>query len=198
MCGKGWSRRPEVPRHTCPQCGEAAWDVEPDLAKVIGERTEYRVVEVETDPSLVMTLGIVWPLNPANNARVRLSHRLKETYRHAVRDHGGKNGVGLIVRFEKSGTRWGLSMRAPSANEERKVRTDQCKRHQWAIKLIRQSDNTNALGDQMHCSCPLDPPCEVCQLAATYSLERRIRPQTSPHFWTLLQQAVMRDLGFAA
>jgi hypothetical protein len=158
------------------------------------EGTEYRIFEVETDPHLVMSLGLVWPMNLTNNARVRLPHRLKETYRHAVKDHGWKDGIGLRIKFEKAGDRWGMSLRPPGPFEARKERTDACRRHQWAIKVVLASDDLNALGDQMHCSCPTDSACEVCTLAEQYSMDRRRFPTQTRH-WSELGLAVRRDIG---
>jgi len=195
MCDKGWSRRADQPRHPCPRCGEVSWDAEPDLAVNVGERMEYRIVEVETDPHLIMCLGLVSTQTRTNNARVRLPHRLKETYRHAVKDHGWRDGIGLIIRFEKSGDGWGFVLRPPTRAEERKLRTDDCRRHQWAIGAYQSSLSINAPADQIHCTCPADPSCEVCKVAAQFAEDRR-RPQSDgTRYWTDLQHAVMRDLG---
>jgi hypothetical protein len=198
MCNKGWSRSPDQPRHPCPRCGEVAWNVEPDLSGSIGERTEYRIVEVETDPNLVMSLGLVWTLNRANNARVRLSHDLKETYRHAVKDHGWKDGRGLIIRFEKTGGQWGFTLRPPTTGEERRVLTDSCRRHQWAIRVYRDSYDINGAADRIHCTCPADPSCEVCEVSVRFAEDRRRPGSDGARFWPDLQHAVMRDLGLVA
>lgn len=198
MCDKGWSRQPDSPRHPCPQCGEAAWDVEPDLGRAVGESMEYRVAEVETDPHLIMSLGLVWPLNSGNRPRVRLPHRLKETYRHAVKDHGWKDGRGLIIRFTRSNGAWGLSLRPPTESEERRVRTDTCQRHQWALGIHRPPFDINRFADQIHCSCPADPSCEVCMIAAQFAEDRRRPGSHGDRFYSHLQNAVMRDLGLMA
>lgn len=194
-CGQGWSRPPDQPRYPCPHCGEPAWDVEPDLSSLVGERTEYRIVEVETDPHLVMSLGLAWVGNRHNNARVRLPHRLKESYRHAVKDHGRKDGLGLIIRFEREGNRWGISLRPPTPSEARKERTDACLRHRWALGVQHPPFDINGFADQMYCTCPADPGCEVCIVAARYAEDRRRPGSHGDRYWTDLQNAVMRDLG---
>jgi hypothetical protein len=195
MCDKGWSRPPDNPRHPCPQCGETAWDLEPSLNHFVGESMEYRIVEVETDPHLVLSLGLSGMANRANSARVRLPHRLKETYRHAVKDHGWKDGVGLVIKFDKVADRWGISLRLPNPFEVRKERTDACRRHQWALGSHRPPFDVNGFADQMHCSCPVDPGCEVCGVAARFAEDRRRPGSHSDRYWAELQNAVLRDLG---
>lgn len=195
MCDKGWSRRPDQPRHPCPRCGEVAWDTEPELSANVGQGMNYRIAEVETDPHLVMSLGLVWIENRANMARVRLPHSLKETYRHAVKDHGWKDGIGLIIRFEKAAGRWGFALRPPTVPEARRERTDQCRRHQWAVRVHLESYDMNAAADRMHCTCPADPPSEVCQIAAAFAEDRRMPGSEGTRYWTELQHSVMRDLG---
>jgi hypothetical protein len=198
MCDKGWARQPDHPRHPCPQCGEPAWDVEPDLAPSVGQGMEYRIAEVETNPNLVMSLGLVWTQNRANHARVRLPHRLKETYRHAVKDHGWRDGVGLVLRFEKVADKWGITVRPPTPWEVRRERTDACRRHQWAIRVYRKSYDINGAADRIHCACPADPPCEVCEMAARFAEDRRQPNSDGTRYWTEIQHAVMRDLGLMA
>jgi hypothetical protein len=198
MCDKGWSRLPDRSRHPCPQCGEKDWDVEPDLAQNVGERMEYRIVEVETNPQLVMSLGLASSQNRANNAQVRLPHRLKETYRHAVKDHGWKDGIGLIIKFGKTDGKWGISLRPPTAFEVRKERTDACRRHQWALGIHQPPFDVNRLADQMHCVCPVDPSCEVCKIAALFAKDRRQPGSNGTRYWAELRDSVMRDLGLLA
>jgi hypothetical protein len=195
MCDKGWSRPPDRPRHPCPQCVESAWDVEPELSRFVGEQMEYRIVEVTTDPHLVLSLGLSWIGNRSNSARVRLPHRLKETYRHAVKDHGWKDGIGLVIKFEKADDKWGLYLRPPTSFEARKVRTDACRRHQWAFGIHQPPFDINGFADQMHCSCPADPACEVCTVAARFAEDRRRPGSDGTRYWTDLHHAVMRDLG---
>lgn len=62
---------------------------------------EYEVYDEEIDSNQVMTLGLVWIDNHANNARVQLSHRLKSMYRHQKGDLSVKDGRELIVSFDR-------------------------------------------------------------------------------------------------
>jgi hypothetical protein len=195
MCGQGWSRPQGEPRHPCTGCGERIWDTEPDLSYFIGEGTEYRVTEVETDPHLVMRLVLVWPLNRGNNAQVRLPHRLKETFRHAVQDHAQRGGIGLMVKFARAEGRWGLFVRVPTPFEERRWRTDDCRRHKWALGIVLPPFDINAFADRIHCTCPVDPPCEVCMLAAQFAEDRRRPGSIGDRYVAELQNAVNRDLG---
>jgi hypothetical protein len=195
MCDQGWSRPAEKPRHPCPRCGEPAWDVEPELSRFVGTRMEYRIVEVVTDPHLVLSLGLSGVATRENSARVRLPHRLKETYRHAVKDHGWKDGIGLVITFDKAGDKWGIFLRPPTSVELRRERTDACRRHQWARGIHLPPFDVNGFADQIHCSCPTDPACEVCVVAAQFAVDRRLPGSHGDRYWDELRNAVMRDLG---
>jgi hypothetical protein len=202
-CDKGWNRDPAAPIGECPGCGDIEWNREYNLSDYIGTQNEYYVVgEHISENGPLMRLDLVGTWNRASAVAVPHCHRRKSYYRHAKNDLGSKNGRGLIVSFSRESVApngdWLMRVRQQTPSEARRLVTDNCARHQWAIKVVRHADNVNALGDQMHCSCPADPACEVCTVAAKYAYERRTQPQTGTRSWAPLQHAVMRDLGMMA
>jgi hypothetical protein len=110
-CGRGWTRGADQERHPCPECGEPLWDTEFPLDNLVGVGLEYGVYEEAVGPHLILTLGLRWTQNRNNNTRVPLSHRLKETYRHAKGDLAVKDGRELVVSFEKLNGRWVLHVK---------------------------------------------------------------------------------------
>jgi hypothetical protein len=201
-CDKGWARSPGPAIEPCPDCGDREWDHEFDLENHLGAGNDYYITgERISEHGLIMTLQLRGSLNRNATAQAPLCHRLKSYYRHAKNDLGSKDGRALVVSFDRlpgdAGGRWGMRIRQQQPWEARRQVTDGCRRHQWAIQVVRDSDTVNAIGDQMHCACPTDPPCEVCTIAEEYSLERRTQPVYGRRLWSRLQQAVHRETGMA-
>jgi hypothetical protein len=202
-CDRACTRNPAAPIEPCPGCGDREWDREYDLTQHLGPGNEYYIVgERISENGLLMSLELLSALNRNATAQAPLCHRLKSYYRHAKNDLGSRDGHGLMVSLDllpgDPEGRWGIRIRQQTGWEARRLVTDRCRRHQWAVGVVRQSDDINASGDLVHCTCPADPACEVCTLAAKYSLERRTQPQYGARYWTPLQHAVMRDLGLMA
>ena len=197
MCGMGWTRKLDQPRAPCPHCGEKNWDVEPDLSQVVGERTEYRIIERRDDDNLILNLGLAWIGNPDNNTQVRLPHRLKEKLRHAANDltHGDYDK--LVLSFQKINGEWKIYFRAMTQNEMRRAQTDRCRRHQWAIGIVQENFLINLRADLYQCDCPQDPPCNVCELAAKLAKARATKEgeNEAGQLYIQLEAAVRQDLG---
>ena len=200
-CGIGWERRPEQPRRACTGCGTADWDVEVDLAAHIGARMEYRIVEErQQGPGYVMSLDLQGIRTTGDLPTVELNHRLLVDYRKVKGNLNLPDGRDGVISFDRAIAgeakgKWVITnFRLRHPHEVRREITQACPRHKWAIKVVLESNDINALGDQLHCACPADPPCEVCTLGAQFSFDRRKYPSQTRH-WSELNHAVRRDLG---
>ena len=143
---------------------------------------------------------------PRNNVStiVELNHRLKSDYRHFRGDQRIDDPRQGVIAFDRATngadeSKWVISSyRRRTPWEVRRELTDACRRHLWAIRVVQESNNINAFADQIHCGCPADPPCEVCLMAAKFSINRRLPTSDGTRYWTDLQHAVARDLGWTA
>lgn len=199
-CDKGWTRSPDGPMEPCPRCGDLEWDREYELQNHLGARNDYYVTgERISENGLLMTLELSGSWNRDVTAQAPLCHRLKSYYRHAKNDLGSKDGQGLMVSFDRlpgdPDGRWGMRIRQQEPWEARRLITDRCRRHRWAIGVYLSSTGINNSADREHCSCPSEPPCEVCVVAAMFAEDRRRPGSDGTRYWTDLQHAVMRDLG---
>ncbi len=202
-CDRSWSRDPQAPREPCPGCGDPEWDHEYDLAQYLGARNDYYVVgERISENGLLMTLELLGSRNRSAAAQAPLCHRLKSYYRHAKNDLGSRDGRELMVSFDllpgDPDRRWGMRIRQQEPWEARRLITDRCRRHRWAIGVYQGGTSPNGFADREHCSCPSEPPCEVCIVAARFAEDRRRPGSDGTRHWTDLQHAVMRDLGLMA
>lgn len=202
-CDKQWTRDDGLPPEACPGCGDGEWDREYGLENYLGARNDYYVAGEEISASgLLMTLELRGSWNRGATARAPLCHRLKSYYRHAKADLGVKDGRELMVSFDRSADGpnqpWTMRIRRQEPWEARRLVTDRCRRHQWAIGVYQNSLNINAHADRDHCSCPSDPPCEVCVIGSKFAEDRRRPGSDGTRYWTDLQHAVMRDLGLMA
>jgi hypothetical protein len=199
-CDKTWPRNSDTASEPCPGCGDSEWAEEYDLEKTLGARNEYYVSgERINDTGLLMTLELRGSWNRDATAQAPLCHRLKSYYRHAKGDLGVKDGRELMVSFDRlpgdSGGRWGMRVRRQEPWEARRLITDRCRRHQWAIGVHLGGTSPNGFANREHCSCPPEPACEVCTMAAKFAEDRRRPGSDGTRYWTDLQHAVMRDLG---
>lgn len=202
-CDKSWNGPPASGTEPCPGCGEREWDQEYDLSKTLGARNDYYVsAERISENGLLLTLELRGSWNRDTVHQAPLCHRLKSYYRHAKGDLSVQDGRELMVVFDKiSGDpqgRWGMRIRRQEPWEARRLVTDRCRRHQWAIRASRDSYDVNAFGDQIHCTCPPAPECEVCTVAARFAADRRRPGSDGARYWTDLDHAVKRDLGLMA
>jgi len=100
-CDATRERRPTEERRPCPKCGETQWGTEVPLDSQIGSRNEYEIIRETIDQNLITTpepQGVHFSHAPI----APLSHRLKNTYRHAKADLAVKDGRGLIIVLEQS------------------------------------------------------------------------------------------------
>lgn len=198
-CGQGWTRDLSSPRRPCTGCGAVDWDQEYALENYVGARNEYYVVGERVGEGHLMTLELVGTWNRNATASVPLCHRLKDDYRHRKSDLHATHGRELVIAFDRipgdPQSRWGLNLRPLTAFENRRERTDVCRRHQWAIRAVRESYDINGAADKIHCACPSEPSCEVCTVAAQFAEDRRRPGSDGTGHWADLQNAVMRDLG---
>jgi hypothetical protein len=199
-CDKTWTRNSDAASEPCQSCRDPEWAEEYDLEKNLGARSDYYISgERINDNGLLMTLELRGSWNRDATAQAPLCHRLKSYYRHAKGDLGVKDGRELMVSFDRlpgdSARRWGMRIRRQEPWEARRLITDRCRRHQWAIGVHLGGTSPNGFADREHCSCPSEPACEVCVVAAKFAEDRRRQGSDGTRYWTDLQHAVMRDLG---
>jgi hypothetical protein len=196
-CDKTWTQKSNTAGERCPGCGDTEWAKEYDLEKTLGAGNDYYISrERISDSGFLMSLDLRWVWNRDTTAQAPLCHRLKSYYRHAKGDLGVKDGRELIVSFNRdSGGQWQMRLRRQEPWEARRLITDRCRRHQWAIDVHLRSRSPNWQDDLEHCSCPSEPACEVCVVAAKFAEGRRRPGNDGDRYGTELKHAVMRDLG---
>jgi hypothetical protein len=112
-----------------------SWDTEPTLDGLVAKGTEYRIDEETVDSNLIMSLGLTWTFNRANNTRVTLSHRLKEKYRHALGDLKISSGHDALVSFDQPNSgpdkgRWVISVK---------------RKPKWLVDRVQNAETAKAL-----------------------------------------------------
>jgi hypothetical protein len=203
-CGKGWERDPSDSRRECRGCGASNWNEEVDLSAKVGAGMEYRILEEREGRGAVVTLTLTG--RPGNNvsASVELNHRLKCDYRKFKGDQRLDDPAEGVIAFDRATNgedkgKWVISsFRLRSAAEVRREQTDACRRHVWARGVRVPPFDINGRADLLMCTCPQQPPCEVCHFAALYARDRAIPGSDASRYWPDLQHAVARDLGFMA
>lgn len=201
-CGIGWERQPSEPRHECTGCGVPNWDDEVDLGPRVGAGTEYRILEEREGRGAVVTLMLTGRPRTNASASVELNHRLKSAYRKLKGDQRLDDPTEGVIAFDRATNgddkgKWVITgFRRRSAAEVRRERTDACRRHSWAMGVKLPPFDINRRADQILCTCPLEPTCEVCHFAALFAQDRATPGSDSTRYWTDLQHAVERDLGW--
>jgi hypothetical protein len=202
-CNAGWRHGKIPPGGTCPVCGQPEWDKEYDLSSFLGAGNDYYVAgERIGENGLLMDLDLRLSSNRSSTFRAPLCHRLKSYYRHAKGDLRVDDGRELMVSFDgvagHPDRRWSMKVRRQHDWEARRLVTDRCRRHQWAVSVYLGGTNPNFPADREHCGCPTSSACEVCVVAAKFAEDRRRPGSDGARFWPDLQHAAMRDLGLMA
>ncbi|MFZ0891210.1 MAG: hypothetical protein WB778_06580 [Thermoplasmata archaeon] len=201
-CGIGWECDPEEPRHECRGCGAPNWDEEVNLATRVGAGMEHWILEERELRGAVLTLELSG--RPRNNvsANVELNWRLKCDYRKMKGDLRLDNPREGVIAFDQATNgedkgKWVISsFRRRSPWEIRREQTDACRRHAWARGVRNPPFDLNRRADQILCTCPPQPPCEVCHLASLFAQDRVIPGSDGTRYWADLDNAVIRDLGW--